>query len=262
MRFENDKLQREKKEVYLFMAYSVKIIVPTIKTRDVYEKSDAYKCLILSTQPLSTVHKSTQYEIHILTENKKGFCQLYNEYITDKEDEYTVFMHDDLEIHDLLFFSKIVDAHRRFDIVGIAGAASQNYTNAKTPAWHLCMNKREDGRGFLSHLIPKDIGGFPFPYINSSYFGPTPAPAVFVDGVFISFKGKSVREKEVKFNEKYTFHHYDMSACAEAIQKGLTIGVYPIFGIHHGLGEFQNDPLWYKLAKEFLIDYRDYNKSI
>ena len=241
------------------MAESIKIVIPTTKTEEEYTNSQPYKCLRLVT-PINT-ELISDIELIILPENKKGFCQLYNEYIT-ADNDFTVFMHDDLEIHDSLVFSKLIAGHRSFDIVGIAGAASQNYVNAKTPAWHLCLNKREDGRGFLSHVIPKDIGGYPFPYINSSYFGPTPASAVFVDGVFISFKGKAIKEKDVKFNEKYTFHHYDMSACAEAIKKGLTIGVYPIFGIHHGLGEFQNDPLWHKLAKEFLIDYKNYQATV
>lgn len=241
------------------MAKSIKIIIPTIKTEDEYKNSQPYKCLL-------HLFKSSIYicniTISVIPENKKGFCQLYNEIIDDSDGAITVFIHDDLEIHDQFCIQKIIDAHKKFDIVGIAGGASQNYIDAKTLAWHLCLNKREDGRGFLSHAIPKDIGGFPFSYINSSYFGPTPAPAVFVDGVFISFKGTSIKDKEVKFNEKYTFHHYDMSACAEAIKKGLTIGVYPIFGIHHGLGEFQNDPLWHKLAQEFLVDYKDYKAEV
>ena len=244
------------------MSTLIRIVVPTTKTEEEYKKITNIPYWLLTKIDKSIIgDNDVQIELIVLPENTKGFGQLYNEYI-DPVKDITVFMHDDLEIHDIGFLGKLIAAHRYSDIVGIAGAASQNYTNASTPAWHLCMNKREDGRGFLSHVIPKDIGGFPFPYINSSYFGPTPAPAVFVDGVFISFKGKVIKEKEVKFNEKYTFHHYDMSACAEAIKKGLTIGVYPIFGIHHGLGEFQNDPLWHKLAKEFLIDYKDYNKSI
>ena len=246
------------------MAHRFKIVIPTTKTEEEYKKSIPHKCLKL-TYPIST-DEIFDIELIILPENKRGFCELYNTYIDEYNDEYdgsyTIFMHDDLEIHDSLFFSKLIAAHKRFDIVGIAGAASQNYINAKTPAWHLCLNKKEDGRGFLSHAIPRAIGGYDFSYINSSYYGPTPAPVVFVDGVFMSFNGKVIKDRNIKFNEKYTFHHYDMSACAEAIKKGATIGTYQIFGIHHGLGEFHNDALWQKLAIQFLEDYKDYKSQI
>jgi GT2 family glycosyltransferase len=237
----------------------IRIIVPTVLTEVSYKQSVPYKCL----EKLID-YDDRDYSPHIIVipENKEGFCLLYNRYINKYPDDTVVFIHDDIEIHDQYFFEKLQKAHEKYDIVGLAGASSQDYTTSKTFAWHLCMNKREDGRGFLSHAIPKDVGGYGFPYINSSYFGPTPADAVFVDGVFISFNTKKVVDSGVKFNEKYTFHHYDMSACAEAKKAGLSIGVYPIFGIHHGLGEFHNDKLWNKLAIEFGQDYKDYKFSV
>lgn len=242
----------------------IRIIVPTVKTEEDYLNSVPYKCL----QRIIQNDDSDKLEmyVNVIPENRKGFCALYNEYMhndpVENGESFTVFIHDDIEIHDQFFIEKLRKAHEKYDIVGLAGASSQDYTTPKTFAWHLCLDKREDGRGFLSHAIPKDIGGYGFPFINASYFGPTPADAVFVDGVFISFNTKKVADSGVKFNEKYTFHHYDMSACAEAKKVGLSIGVYPIFGIHHGLGEFHNDKLWNKLAIEFGQDYKDYKFSV
>jgi len=242
----------------------IRIVVPTVLTEEAYKNSVPYTCL----NRIIQTHDSKKMEIYvtIIPENRKGFCALYNEYIhndpVENGESITVFVHDDIEIHDQFFIQKLRKAHERFDIVGVAGTTSQNYINATTLAWHLCMNRKEDGRGFLSHVIPKDIGGYGFPYVNSSFYGPTPAEVVFVDGVFISFNTKKVADSGVKFNEKYTFHHYDMSACAEAKKVGLSIGVYPIFAIHHGLGEFHNDKLWQKLAIEFAEDYKDYKQSV
>lgn len=64
----------------------------------------------------------------------------------------------------------------------------------------------------------------------------------------------------MKFNEKYTFHHYDMSTCAEAKKVGLSIGVYPIFPYSSRLENLHNDT-WNKLAIEFGQDYKDYKSS-
>ena len=171
-------------------------------------------------------------------------------------------MHDDIEIHDLFFLDKVVFAHEKYDIVGIAGGASQTYKDKKLLAWHLCLNKHQDGRGFISHSIPKDVGGYGFPYINSTYFGPTPAEVVFIDGVFTSFKTKSLKTSGVVFDDVFTFHHYDMAMCADAKKVGLTIGVMPIFSIHHGLGNFNAEPLWHKTNELFKAKYSDYSFSV
>ena len=234
----------------------IEIIVPTIKTKDDYINSTIYKCLS------NVIEKNVECRVTVVPENKRGFCELYNQFIETTAADILIFMHDDLEIHDHFFIDKIIKAHEKYDIVGLAGSASQQYTSSCTPAWHLCMDKREDGRGFLSHQIPAYVGGYPFPYINSSFYGPTPAPVVFVDGVFTSFNVNKIRESNVKFNEKYTFHHYDMSMCADACKVGLSIGVTPIFGIHHGLGDFNSDALWHKLAKSFVVEYNNYKKSV
>lgn len=242
----------------------IRIIVPTIKTEKDYLDSIPYKCIERLIEQDDYDPSFHSLEIEVIPENREGFCVLYNRYVQKyaETDDIVVFIHDDIEIHDQFFIRKLFAAHEKYEIVGLAGASSQDYTTPKTFAWHLCMNKREDGRGFLSHMIPSAVGGFGFPYVNSSYFGPTPADVVFVDGVFISFDAKKVAASGVKFNEKYTFHHYDMSACAEAKKAGLQIGVHPIFAIHHGLGEFHNDKLWNKLAIEFGEDYKNYKYSI
>jgi len=242
----------------------IHVVIPTIKSLTEYVDSVACDCLIKILQREPIDHNFS-FNTEIIPFNKKGISTHYNNLINDSkysDDDTVVVMHDDIEIHDAFFVQKLRKAHETYDIVGLAGAASQNYVNASTPAWHLCMNQRGDGRGFLSHAIPKDVGNYPFPYINSSYFGPSPAEVVFVDGVFISFKIKSLRASGVRFNEKYTFHHYDMAMCADAKRAGLKIGVFPIFGIHHGLGEFNSDPLWHTLATEFKQDYGNYSMSI
>jgi GT2 family glycosyltransferase len=246
--------------VLLLMHHTV-FVVPTPKSYEEFKNSEPYNTL----ENIIPDEDHT-FEIEILNDNKKGISELYNDFLSVYAEElhYTnvVFLHDDVEIHDRFILKKLKKAHERYNVVGLAGATSQDYTSSSfTPAWHLSMKDRKDGRGFVSHTIPKDVGGYPFPYINSSYFGPSPSEVVFVDGLFVSFDMEAWRKNPIKFEEKYTFHHYDMSLCAELKKNGFSIGVWPIYVIHYGLGEFQNDPLWHKLATEFKQQYKDYKIS-
>lgn len=239
------------------------IVVPTPKSEEEYKRSQPYNNL--SSIPNSEFEHIT---IDIVSNNTKGISQIYNEklemYSSWDHIHNVVFMHDDVEIHDLFFQKKLQKAHEKYDVVGLAGATRQNYTKMPHgPAWHLCLDGNSSvGRGFVSHTIPANVGGYNFPYVNSSYFGPSPSEVCFVDGLFMSFKMDSFRKNPIKFKEKYTFHHYDMSACAELKKANFSIGVWPIYVVHYGLGEFQNDPLWHTLAAEFAKEYKDYDFSL
>jgi len=245
----------------------IHVVIPTLLSEKDYKNTVAFKCLNRLMQNAECNKNKLGFYYTILEKNKEGFCKLYNQFIENDPvtngDSIITFIHDDLEIYDQFFVEKLLKAHQSYDVVGLAGASSQDYTDLSRPlAWHLCMrNGQKDGRGFVSHGIPANIA-FPTAFINASYFGPTPAEAVFIDGVFMSFNAKNIRASGVYFNEKYTFQHYDMSACADAKKIGLKIGVYPIFAIHHGLGDFNAEALWHTSAKEFRQDYGDYIISI
>lgn len=232
------------------------IVVPTPMSDEEYFKTTAGQCLKALDDKIDWV---------VLGENKLGISELYDRYLNDKEgldyldEDIVVFMHDDVEVHDRFLFEKLNKAHEQFDIVGLAGSASQDYTKGKPTAWHLSTD-REHTRGFVSHAIPGKYSQNGRPYVNSSFFGPTPSPVVVMDGLFISVNKKKFREANVQIKKDYTFHHYDMSLCAEAGKKGLKLGVYPIFVIHHGLGEFANDPVWIESNKQFLQDYGSYTR--
>ncbi len=238
-------------------------VIPTPKSEEEYIASEPYNTLT----SIPVENSDYSYQINIIPKNVKGISEIYNTklklYSQISDISNVVFLHDDVEIHDRFILKKLKKAHERYDVVGLAGATSQNYTiHNFTPAWHLAMKNNRDGRGFVSHTIPKDVGGYPFPHINSSYFGPSPSEVVFIDGLFMSFNMDSWRKNPIEFDERFTFHHYDMSACAELTNSGFSIGVWPIFVIHYGLGDFNNDPLWHTLSAKFKQKYKDYNKSI
>jgi glycosyltransferase involved in cell wall biosynthesis len=234
------------------MARKLKIIIPTKQNKDQYNSSSTNEC-ITSVIKDSTVQKDLDVNITVqpILENKIGLSELYQNILNESNDDYVLFMHDDLEIHDHFLIKKLLKAHETYDVVGLAGATTQNYKSDKPMVWHLCREKPEDSRGIVGHYIPKGFNGVSETHINSAYFGPTPGPVVVIDGLFMSFKMSALKDKGEIFDRNFTFHHYDMGMCVNAIEKGLTIGVWPIYCLHYGLGEFVHDTVWQKHSREF-----------
>lgn len=239
------------------MSEKLKIVIPTKLYEHEYKKTQQWANL----ESLLWYYekKSIPIEVEIVAGNSKGLSELYQTKLEDsvRECDYILFMHDDLEIHDHFLYEKLIKAHETYDIVGLAGATSQDYTRNIPPVWHLSKIRQGDARGVVGHLIPKGFQNTSETHVNSAYFGPTPGKVVVIDGLFMSFKISSVKNTPTLFNSKYTFHHYDMAMCLNAHGYGLDIGVWPIYCVHHGLGEFDTDPLWQTLSKEFKKDYGD-----
>jgi GT2 family glycosyltransferase len=238
-----------------------------MKTVEEYRNSHFFECI----DKLEN-DNSEQYDVSIelFCENKTSLSELYQNCLNKSSKyDYVIFMHDDLEIHDQFFFEKLIKAHEQYDIVGLAGATSQDYSTIIMPSgqelplvWHLRKTKPEHGRGIVSHTIPKGFNGCEFSHINSAYFGPTPCRVAVIDGLFMSFKMESLKEKDEVFDRDFTFHHYDMGMAVRANIMSLTMGVYPIFCIHHGLGEYANDKTWHLMAEKFKQKYSNYKTEV
>jgi GT2 family glycosyltransferase len=238
------------------MSIKFEIIIPTKQNLEQYNNSIFSKRL-QSIIVDSTVQADLDFSCSAkpVLENTTSLSDVYQDVLDNTEADYVILMHDDLEIHDHFLFKKLLAAHEQFDIVGLAGATSQNYNTDKPLAWHICMKKQTDGRGFVSHNIPKGTGGYPESYINSAYFGPTPSPVVFIDGLFMSFKVSSLKKGVDVFDREFTFHHYDLALACKAYEQNLKIGVWPIFAIHHSMGEFIDNENWQENAKRFKKKY-------
>jgi GT2 family glycosyltransferase len=244
-----------------------KIVIPTMKTDEEYRNSHFFECINKLKNDNVENHGVA---IQVFTENRRGLSELYQECLNDnKTFDYVVFIHDDLEIHDQFFFEKLIKAHEQYNIVGLAGATSQDYSNIIMPSgqelplvWHLRKTKPEHGRGIVAHTIPEGLNGCEFSHINSAYFGPTPCKVAVIDGLFMSFKVRSLEEKDEVFDRDFTFHHYDMGMAVRANRMNLTMGVYPIFCIHHGLGEYASDKTWHIMAEKFKQKYGNYKIEV
>jgi len=194
------------------------------------------------------------YKLDITWENTEGMPVVYNRKIQEYKNtdvEFLVCAHDDVYIDDLKLYEKLQLSKEKlgYDIVGLAGGLNPRLTN---PAlWHV-MTDRNQQRGEVAHPAGNNN------QTMTTAFGPTPARVAIVDGLFLAIHLPSISKTNWKFNENYTFHHYDISSCIDANRAKLRIGVYPIHVIHSSPGLLSiHDEAWSKSNEKFLKEYTD-----
>jgi len=185
---------------------------------------------------------NSNIDFHVFKDNKRGLSECYNEVLKDSKnlDKMVLFVHDDVVLEDLFLYEKLMNSP--YSITGLAGTKSFNKKADKT-AWHLATNSKEDFVGEVAHIRDNQIW--------TTVFGPTNSRALIVDGLFIACKVKDLVEKDLYFSDQFSFHHYDMSFCLNALEKKVSVGVLPIRVIHYGLGDSMLTPEWEESNKKF-----------
>lgn len=183
----------------------------------------------------------------IVYENNKGLPSVYNSFLTLANiDKKLIFVHDDVLIDDLFLEEKLNLAFEKYDIVGLAGATTCDLS-AEVPAWHL-MSSRDNHVGEVAHSNGKIVW--------TSIFGATNSRALIIDGLFIAVNTRRLFDTNTFFDEKFGFHHYDITFCLKANKNKLKIGVAPIKLTHFGLGDSMNSPEWNESAEIFKKFYK------
>lgn len=187
--------------------------------------------------------------------NTEGLSFRYNSILTEysKDYKFIVFIHDDVYVDDLAVCEKLEKAHNDFDIVGLAGGVNPRIQ--ELALWHLMCGgfNGNNLRGAVAHPC-NDHG-----QIFMTSFGPTPARVTVLDGLFLSINTEKARKVGWKFNENYTFHHYDIASCLDANSKKLKLGVAPIWVVHKSPGLLNtNDKIFTTSQEKFLKEYNGY----
>tara|TARA_A100001011_G_C14295915_1_gene838415 strand:+ start:2162 stop:2842 length:681 start_codon:yes stop_codon:yes gene_type:complete len=199
----------------------------------------------------SLVGLQCDVKLEIIYENKESLPVVYNKYITEKNNkkhDIVLFVHDDVYIDDLKLKGKLYGAIKQFDIVGLAGTL---YPRIQAPVlWHK-MADRKHWRGIVNHPYDNDVN-----VIQSTNFGPTPSRVAIMDGLFMAVSLKKALQSGWKFNENFSYHHYDISSCLDANVKMLKLGVVPVNVIHQspGLTNYKDDD-FQKSQNKFLEIY-------
>lgn len=205
-----------------------------------------------SSQLLSSLNSiKDDVSLIVTPNNTKGLSEIYNRQLTSDnliKHDIVLFVHDDVYIDDMKLKGKLYTAIEdlQYDIVGLAGASS---IKIKEPClWHL-MSDRTMWSGSVSHPVDDKR-------IAVTCFGPWPERCLILDGLFLAVNLRRALETGWKFNEEFTFHHYDLSSCLDANSKKLKLGTYPINVTHNSPGlNDMNDRVFVESQDKFLKLY-------
>ena len=112
------------------------------------------------------------------------------------------------------------------------------------------MVQRDEYRGIAAH-------GDKLENMYVTSFGNTPANVQVLDGVFLMFRPKRLRESNARFDESFIWHHYDIDFSLTCNKQGVKLGVWPILIYHQspGLRDI-NDPKWVKSNDYFKLKWK------
>lgn len=246
------------------------IVVPTPKSEQEYKETNEY-WILNNFINQNVVQESEEriystVEVDIVASNKEGLSKVYNRYLhEDYKDYYVLFIHDDVEIQDTHFVEKLINSHKLYDVVGVAGATNIFLPiDKKTPtAWHLLSRQHKDVFDSKGTLIKKETDKKQSGYVIHQHqgktfatnFGVAPQECKLLDGLFMSFNIEKCLEHNFTFDEDFQFHHYDLSACIKATQCNLKMGTAPITVLHKGIGDSMQSSEWVQSHVKFVDKY-------
>jgi len=177
--------------------------------------------------------RGEQFNIKVSFENTRGLSQVFNDAITQADDDaILVFIHDDVWIDDANFTQAVTAGLTQFDVIGVAGNKRRL---PKQPAWAFVDTQFTwDAKEHLSGRVAHGQQAFG----NVSDFGEVPAACELMDGVFLAAKKQTLVDKQVSFDPQFDFHFYDLDFCRSARKAGLTLGTWPIQLTHQSGGAF------------------------
>lgn len=195
-------------------------------------------------------------KLDLFARNKDGLPAVYNRAIANcqkrgKADrEILLFIHDDVWITDPNWEDKLRNALQSFQVVGLAGSTERF---PGQPVWYnktIDFAKMENSvpipahcrSGAVAHGIPSDF--------ELARYGQTPQECKLLDGLWLAADAAALLESGVRFDERFSFHFYDLDFCRTAEVKGLRMGTSDISVIHKSRGFL--DKKWYQAAFDYL----------
>lgn len=181
-------------------------------------------------------------ELTLIASNSQGLPALYNQALATAGEDVLIFCHDDLSLPPQPLEPTLERGLARFDILGLAG----NSRDQQHLAWHLHPNNL----------------GWDFPYLRGEMRHGTPdtpvkavyglchTPVSLIDGAWIAVRPARLLEADVRFDERFQFHFYDLDLCRRARERGLSIGVVPLPCVHGSGGGF-GSMAWQREAQHF-----------
>ncbi len=192
----------------------------------------------------------------------EGLSKVYNRAIEDCPDHrHLLLVHDDVYLHDIFIEQRIAEGLREHDVIGLAGSRGGELGE---PSWALSFDANLDGigwqedptvqrGGFVSHATGSSthaLNGTP-PPVRLSGYGETPMRCDLLDGLFLALDTNVIRANDVRFDERFDFHFYDLDFCRSVLKARLWLSTWPIL-VTHGSGGAFGTPAWKQAARLYL----------
>lgn len=190
-------------------------------------------------------------ELRVRYENEFGLPALYNEQLRDCPSSHNLlFVHDDVFLHDPFLQLRLSDALVRSDIVGVAGSRGTDEADVswalsfgpelEPQGWH--PSPRVQLSGVVSHTTTATVPhSYWAPKFHPSEYGPVPSTVTSLDGLFLAMQPSTVLAHGVHFDERFTFHHYDLDFCRSARNAGLSLSTSAIAVTHASGGSYDTE---------------------
>jgi hypothetical protein len=187
-------------------------------------------------------------ELRLFPANTVGLSALYNIAVREASQDPAVliFVHDDVYLCDFFWPTHVLEGLAVFDILGVAG----NRRRAPgQPSWYFIdpqftRDAPENLSGIVGH------GG---DFVNSplSIYGAPKQEVKLLDGLLLVARSQTLLANDLKFDERFAFHFYDLDFCREAEQRKLKMGTWSISVVHESPGAFAT-PAWHGGYQKYL----------
>jgi GT2 family glycosyltransferase len=167
--------------------------------------------------------------------NTRGLPACYNEVLAERagRNEVIVFAHDDILIGDISLREKITgEIEDGAAIVGVAGSS----VFIVSPPDRITLWRHPDKRhnsGSCEFIYPGNDG---IAHYVPNPYGETPRRCVVLDGMLMAVAANRIGD--IRFDERFEFHFYDLDFCLSAHRAGLKLITTNLYTSHASKGDF------------------------
>ncbi len=176
-----------------------------------------------------------------------GLAAVYNRQIRDENrDKLLLFVRDDVWLDDFFICERLEEALDVFDLVGVAGCTVRGRRQARWDA------RMVEDPGSMSGCVGRgaEPGG------ALTYYGPLARKCALLEGAFLAARCRTLLEHDVRFDERFLFHHYDLDLCRTVEAKKLKVGTWPVSVTHAGVGD-GDSPARHAALQKYLEKWGD-----
>jgi len=181
---------------------------------------------------LSVAYGRHAFELEVFPGNRQALARCYKRSIQSGNDasDVLVFVHDDVHLTDFFWPDRIVAGLDSFSLVGVAGNVRRV---PKQPSWAFVDDRGTwDAQANFSGVVGH---GKTFP-CELTVLGPVPRPCLLLDGVLLAARRGTLLDNDIRFDERFPFHFYDLDLCRQFERKGLPMGTIQLSIVHESVG--------------------------